>query len=239
MDIIRQIAVFGDSILKGIQLNPANEKYITDNHIDLDMLRNTYALAIENFSKFGCTITKGCEILKKRLSRGLECDIVVMDFGGNDCDFDWQAISENPEAEHQPHTPLDVFEQTYRSIIHMLREKAIRPILATLPPIDPQRFFDWFFRDLNKENILKWLGSVNTIYRYQENYSRTVEKIAREEDVYLVDLRGEFLKHRRIDNLLCGDGIHPNTEGQKLITTAFSNFARRALPRAELAALGI
>ena len=141
MDFIRQIAVFGDSILKGIQVNPDNKKYITDNHIDLDFLRDTYALAIENFSKFGCTITKGADILKKRFARGLECDVVVMDFGGNDCDFDWKAISENPDAEHQPNTPLDVFMETYRNIIRMLKEKAVRPILTTLPPIDPQRFF--------------------------------------------------------------------------------------------------
>ncbi len=235
MDIIRQIAVFGDSILKGIQINPLNKKYCTENHIDLEMLSETYALDIENYSKFGCTITKGQKTLEKKLAKGMGCDFVVMDFGGNDCDFDWQAISDDPTADYKPNTPLDVFAQTYRDIIHMLKEKAIRPILTTLPPIEPQRFFDWFCKDLNKENILKWLGGVSTIYRYQENYSRTVEAIAKEENVLLVDLRGAFLRHRRIDDLLCEDGTHPNTKGQELITAAFANFARQQRTRARLA----
>jgi lysophospholipase L1-like esterase len=72
---------------------------------------------------------------------------------------------------------------------------------------------------------LKWLGSVNTIYRYQEYYSRAVEQLSAATGALLVDLRGAFLELRRIDRLLCEDGTHPNTEGQKIIMSAFSSFA--------------
>jgi len=114
-------------------------------------------------------------------------------------------------------------------MIDLLKKKGIQPILTTLPPIDPQRFFDWFCNGLNKENVLKFLGSINTIYRHQETYSRAVEKIAKDTNCLLVDLRGAFLGKRRVENLLCEDGIHPNTEGQKVITQAFSEFANLAL----------
>jgi lysophospholipase L1-like esterase len=112
-------------------------------------------------------------------------------------------------------------------MIAILKEKGIVPVLTTLPPLDPQRFFDWFCKGLNAENVLKWLGNVGTIYRQQEKYSRTVEKIALETGAYLVDLRGAFLAHKRIDHLLCADGTHPNTEGQKVITAAFLDFAEK------------
>ena len=36
-----------------------------------------------------------------------------------------------------------------------------------------------------------------------------------------------FLKERRIEHLLCEDGVHPNTEGQRVITQAFLEFADR------------
>lgn len=223
---IKRIGVFGDSILKGIQINPANSRYCVDNHIDIGAISAKHDLQIENHSKFGLTIGKAQTILTRHLV-GTPCDTIVMDYGGNDCDFNWKAVSERPDDEHQPNTPLEVFVEKYHEIIRVLRERGIQPILTTLPPLDSRRFFDWFCKGLNKENILKWLGGVESIYRYQENYSRTVEQIAREEGVPIVDLRGAFLRHRKIDHLLCEDGTHPNTEGQRVITHAFLEFAQR------------
>lgn len=223
--VIKNIEIFGDSILKGIQLNPKNMRYCVDNNIDIKTISQKHSLVIRNHSQFGCTIQKGYAALLKWLDKGYPCDMIVMDFGGNDCDFNWAEIAEQPFAEHKPHTPLDVFAETYRQIIDKLKQKNILPVLTTLPPLEPQRFFDWFCKGLNKENIMKWLGNINTIYRYQENYSRMAEKIAHAAAVPLVDLRGAFLKHRRIEHLLCEDGTHPNTAGQKLITDAFLEFA--------------
>lgn len=224
------IEVFGDSIFKGIQINPLNNRYHTNNQIDIEAIGREHSLTINNHSMFGCTITKGFSLLQRSLKGGLECRAVVMNYGGNDCDFKWKEISENPEAEHFPNTPLLQFEETYRKIIETLRQNAITPVLATLPPLEPQRFFDWFCRDLNKANIMKWLGGVSSIYRYQENYSRTIEKIAKEEKTPLIDLRGAFLKSRRIDHLLCEDGTHPNTEGQKVMTEAIFEFVQKIKP---------
>jgi lysophospholipase L1-like esterase len=43
--------------------------------------------------------------------------------------------------------------------------------------------------------------------------------------VPLVDLREEFLKAGNVNALLCEDGTHPNTLGQKVIASSFNNFA--------------
>jgi lysophospholipase L1-like esterase len=114
-------------------------------------------------------------------------------------------------------------------MVSKIKEKGIKPILATLPPIDPQRFFDWFSKGLNKENLMRWLGNVNAIYRFQEYYSHTVEEISKAAGTLLVDLRGAFLQNRIIEHLLCEDGIHPSTEGQKVITEALTQFAESVL----------
>jgi hypothetical protein len=116
----------------------------------------------------------------------------------------------------------------------LVKEKGIRPIVTTLPPLDSHRFFNWFCGGLDKANVLKWLGSVESIYRWQENYSRTIEKIALETGTLLVDLRGAFLKHRRLEHLLCADGTHPNTEGQRVITQAFLDFIKKAKANGEI-----
>ena len=230
MSFIRKIEVFGDSILKGIQVNSQNKRYHVNNNIDTDMLSKRFSLSIINRSKLGFTVLKGKTVLDQYLDQTPDCTAIIMDYGGNDCDFDWKSISENPDAEHEPNTPNQKFIKIYTGIVERIKEKGIRPVLTTLPPIEPQRYFDWFCKGLNKENILRWLDGINSIYRHQEFYSRTVEEIARNTGALLVDLRGAFLKERYIKRFLCEDGIHPNTEGQRLITQEFAKFCASVLP---------
>lgn len=222
---ITNIGVFGDSILKGIQVNPVNKKYYVNNNIDLTTLSEKYSIQIKNYSSFGCTVTKGSGLLKKRLEKNIGCDAIIMDYGGNDCDYNWKAISENPAGNHSPNTPMDLFVETYHGIIELLKKKDILPILTTLPPLEPKKFFEWFCRDLNKKNILMWLGEIKNIYFHQENYSKLIRRIASETQVPLIDIREAFLKFGNINDLLCEDGTHPNTLGQKVITSSFYNFA--------------
>ena len=222
---LHDIQVLGDSILKGIQVDPQTGKYITKNEMDSRRIAKDYALEIENHSHFGCTITKGAKLLDRMLERGMACDAVVMDFGGNDCDYKWPEIAENPDGIHLPAVPLGEFVDQYRKVIGKLKERGIVPILTTLPPLEPQRFFDWWCGGLNQENVLRWMGGVVNIYAHQENYSRAVEDVARMEQVPLVDIRRAFLHHGRIGDLICADGTHPNSTGQQLITEAFEEFA--------------
>jgi lysophospholipase L1-like esterase len=199
------------------------------------MIEKKHYLSIRNFSKFGCTITKGLELLENRL-KGNEplCDAIIMDFGGNDCDFNWKAISEHPDDEHFPYTPLDVFVKTYHKIIALLKDYGIRPIMTTLPPLDANKFFNWFCKGLDKAKVLKWLGSIDNIYNWQESYSRAVERISKETNTLIVDLRGAFLRQRRLERLLCEDGTHPNTEGQRIISQTFLKFIDDAKAKGEI-----
>ncbi len=55
-----------------------------------------------------------------------------------------------------------------------------------------------------------------------------VGRLAREEKVPLIDLRGAFLRDdRRPEALLCADGIHPSAQGQGLIFDALSDFIKK------------
>lgn len=234
MKNIKNIEVLGDSILKGIQVNPVSKKYQTKNDIDFDMLSRRYALSIKNDSRFGCTVTKGARILLKKLDTGLDCDAVIMDFGGNDCDYKWAEIAENPEGVFLPNTPLDQFIEVYTGLIKTLKERGILPILTTLPPLEPQRFFHWWCRNLNQENVMKWLGSINHISDHQASYSSAVEGLAAREHVPLVDIRSAFLRHGTILDLICEDGTHPNSKGQQMITEAFQTFAAGRIPSIQM-----
>lgn len=221
MKQLTEVELLGDSILKGIQPDESTGKYMVRNDIDISGLSREFGLTVHNSSHFGSTVVKGGRLLDRMLERGMVCDAVVMDFGGNDCDFQWAEVAADPEGEHRPNVPPMEFLERYRAVVRKLKGRGIVPVLATLPPLEPQRFFDWWCRDLDKDAVERWLGSISAIYAHQERYSLLVEQLAREERVPLADLRSAFLTHGRLGTLICEDGTHPNSAGQAVITQAF------------------
>lgn len=221
----RQVLVLGDSILKGVQVDPETKKYVTRNDIDVPALEQRFGLQVRNDSHFGATVDKGKRLLDRLLNRQVSCEYLVMDFGGNDCNLRWDEVAQRPADEHLPSVPLADFVERYREMVRAVKAAGIKPVLTTLPPLMPQRFFNWWCQGLDRSAIMSWLGDVNNIYAWQENYSRAVERLAAAEGALLVDLRGAFLDHGHIEELMCEDGTHPNSAGQALITKAFRSFA--------------
>jgi acyl-CoA thioesterase I len=232
MKNVRKITIFGDSIMKGVLLDDTQDRYYTiDNH-GVAWMENQYGLEIQNKAMFGCTVTKGSQMLHRTTQRGLDADIVVLEFGGNDCDFAWNEVAEYPEKEHLPKTSMDDFESTYIQMITDLRSQHISPLMMTIPPIDAQRYLNWICHigGLDKTRILQWLGGdVQIIARYQELYSHALSRIASQTHTQIVDVRSSFLSRKDCSSLICRDGIHPNEKGHVLITEIFSQFASRVL----------
>ena len=217
------ITIYGDSITKGVLMEGG--RYLI-NSTGIAALAQKFSLLIRNRSKFGCTIDKGLARIQHDLS-GTDnaAGVMVLEYGGNDSDFDWAKVAAAPDEEHTPNTPLDKFLDLYKQIIDLVRSHGSEPVLMTLPPICPGRYLSWICRDgLSKENILHWLGEENTIYRWQEMYSQAVSNLAKEMGTALIDVRSAFLENRRIDGLICDDGIHPNAQGQDLILDVCSRF---------------
>lgn len=211
------ICVFGDSIGKGIVLHPDTNRYEMIK-INLDNLHIENDVNIKNHSMFGSTISKGLTIVKRHERELKEYNSIILEFGGNDCDFAWNEIADNPEIEHIAKTPIAEFSELYKQVINEIRDNGSNPIILTLPPLDPNRYFKWISRGINGDNILKYLGEdVNMIYRWQEMYNVQVMLLAAKMDVPIIDIRSEFLKLNNYRDFICSDGIHPNNDGYELI----------------------
>lgn len=212
-----KVTVYGDSILKGVLLEGG--KYVI-NRVWEKQLAEKFHLTIRNCARFGCTIRKILPIIRRDSEgKGSETEIAVLELGGNDCDYDWTEISQAPDASHDCKTPPQEFQARYREAIHLIRSSGRTPVLMTLPPVHSERYLSFICRNgLSRKSILRWLGDVEAIYRWQDRYSEMVAQIAREEHTRLVDLRKAFPKDAKsLEPLLCDDGIHPSPLGQKLI----------------------
>lgn len=221
MNTKMKLVALGDSILKGVLLNQESNGQIhyalSDQNI-VDRVAASLDTEVLNLGKMGCTVEAGERILDRYVGRLEGTKYVLMCYGGNDSDYDWCAIANSPKLEHHPKTPLRVFETTYARVINKVREMGYTPLILSLPPMEAQRYFDFFTRTFNEEqrkNVLKWLkGSVDTIWAGHELYNDAVKRVSALTDTQLIDITTPLGNGA---SYLCADGIHPNLYGQATI----------------------
>lgn len=213
---MKKLLVIGDSILKGV--------YLTEDthHFKLYRDRNfptmeERGIQVKNVSKMGACIAYGAGQLDKNMDYLDRSATVLLSFGGNDCGYRWKEISENPDAEHFCLTPPEKFIKIFSQCIDKAKEKAGRVVLMNLFPIKASLYIDTISKGLNRQNIMRWLGDVETLGRWHEHYNRIVERLATQKDCILADIRDAFLKDRRAGEYICSDGIHPTPAGHGII----------------------
>jgi len=223
-----KLCVFGDSIAKGIVFNTVSARYETLKLNMMELLGLRKDVNFKNHSMFGCTVEKGLSLIERYEDELAVYDTVLLGFGGNDCNFPWNEIADAPEKSHQPKIPIETFIQTYKIVIEKIKKAGIKPVLLTLPPLDAKRFFNWVSKGINAEGILKWLGDVNIIYRWQEMYSMVVLSFEKTLGVPVIDVRSKFLCRQDLPELIGVDGMHPTRKGYELIVkTVYEQLAQK------------
>ena len=220
------ITLYGDSILKGVLLEEGKYKM---NRSWEQRLAAEHGVVIRNRARFGCTIGKALGLIEKDCAAHWpEGELALLEFGGNDCDFNWKEVSADPEKEHFPMSRIEDFVETYTNIIREIKSLGKIPVLLSLPPIDSNRYFNQISKGLSAENILKWMeGNRQFITNWHERYNIEIFKLAIAEEVPVIDITSVFLEHKNYSHYLCEDGIHPNEKGQKLIAEAIKAHVKR------------
>ena len=222
------IAAFGDSVLKGVIYEDEHYR-VTDSSFQ-KICEQSFGITIENKARFGSTIAKGESVFEKNLSfiSGTDGEYVVLEFGGNDCNFNWKEVSEDPERQHLPSSTIANFTATYTNIINELKALGKIPVLLSLPPIDSARYFKHISKGLNAENIMQWMRNDRQfITNWHERYNIEIFKLAIATQVPVIDITSVFLEKKNYSRFLCNDGIHPNEEGHKLIAKAIEEHVRK------------
>lgn len=220
---INSIIVWGDSILKGVVSgeNESKRFEIIEND-SLTLANKSLNLEIINKSVFGSFLSKIQRTQLRDINKGLTVDACIIESGGNDSDYDWALVSQDPDAPHTTRCPLPDFERILLEMVNAARNANITPILMTAPPL----VCPWWFKNIcigqNQAAIEKFVGSdIYSLYRRQELYSLKIAECARTNGVQLVDMRAAFLETSDYTQLICKDGIHPNLKGYEFMATVW------------------
>ena len=222
-----KVAALGDSVTKGVILTETN-KYSLTEHSYLDIVSRELDLQISNYGRFGSTVDTGDTMLRRHSDEIAGSEYTFIEYGGNDCDFDWIKIADSPMEDYAPKTRLEDFRKRFITLINKVRELGSKPIILSLPPILSAPYFAFFSRSMSqeqKENVITWLGgSTDIISRWHESYNRTLFMIAKETQTPIIDITTPFDTFRGdISSLYCADGIHPNAKGHRMIAATIVN----------------
>ena len=221
----KKIYLWGDSIGKGVIYQPERRRYALSQKRCEKLLRER-GVDLESHARMGATVREGYADFAATPTAG--GGIAVIEFGGNDCDLDWQAVSDAPNVFHDGKTPLAEFAEMLRLFVRAVRERGMDPVMVLPPPLQSQRYFEWVCRGRNREAVSAYLGDVEAIGRWHGCYVEAIRGVAAETGSRLLDLQLPFMRAANFRDLLCEDGIHPTEQGQELI----ARVALTALARA-------
>ena len=222
------VCAFGDSLLQGVVHDAQQNKYkiLKENFANLtaEKLNVTWY----NYARHGSTVIDGAKAFLSHLSQVQKSDYILFSFGGNECNHNWDRISANPTANHQPRLSLEAFRQKYIYLIRLAQKRGKTPILFSLPPVHAETFVNSVCIGRNRANILRFLGSdIHVVQRWHNIYNLEVFKIAKDMDIPIIDITTCFLEQLDYSSFICDDGFHPNEKGHQLIAGALAAYYRR------------
>ena len=157
----KRLVIFGDSIAKGVTYQDGRYHLCSEHNFDALAQKG---ITVSNFAKMGACSDTVLTIAKKRLD-ACEGAQVILSFGGNDCDFDWQAVSDHPEEKHLPKIAAETFAENYRALVKLLRQAGSSVWMTSLVPLEAHRFLNHVSQGRSKEHILSWLGDADRIFK--------------------------------------------------------------------------
>ena len=211
---MQKLIIFGDSILKGVMKTEHGYHLCSDHNFDM---LSQQGVSVISHAKMGATTETGLAAVQAKLPPCDRDTTVLLDFGGNDCNHNWSDVAKAPDQNHLPAVPPERFISLYTQLIKTVQSAGARVAVASLIPLDADRFFQSISQRNDAQAILHWLGDKYHLYRWQESYNVLVCRLARALGCTMVDLRTPFLENADFSSLIGADGIHPTQAGHDLI----------------------
>ena len=210
-----KLVVFGDSILKGVITIPNSGKLfdVTDKD-SLTLAQKKLGFEMDNRSIYGNITSKGLVKLQKFFDKGESADFCIIEFGSNDCDYDWGTLVQK--------VPLAEYLDNLAAMVKLCREHKVTPLMMGLIPYVCDDWFKTIIKGHDEAAILNFLGGrAETLGKNQLIYKNAQADFVQKNNVQFLDPWNIFEGHKE---LMCYDGIHPNEKGYELLAEAWIKF---------------
>ena len=137
--------VFGDSVLRGVIFDEKAGGYRMHRGRFADAMAR-FHLDVQNNSRFGFTVDRGSELIRETVTKENHPEFVFLEYGSNDCNFDWEKVAEEPDSEHEPVMPAERFTKLYSELVDYVFDCGSMPVVVLPPPIDSEKFLSWVCR---------------------------------------------------------------------------------------------
>jgi lysophospholipase L1-like esterase len=121
--------------------------------------------------------------------------VVVILFGTNDSRLD----------DPKTWVPVEEYEKNLESMIEQSRSIGAKPVICTIPPIDPAPYF--------KRHAKEPFEKAGGLEKVLDSYRAAAKHVAQAKDVPVVDLGQLLLK----EEWMSADGVHPTAKGDEII----------------------
>ncbi|MGG4037013.1 SGNH/GDSL hydrolase family protein [Heyndrickxia ginsengihumi] len=212
-----KIVCFGDSITRGVSYIKGRLRIVKENYPSIlnslcSTKQNTVVLNKGVFND-------NSDLLLKRLEKDVfkeQPDAVIICIGGNDCNFKWDEVAARPYEEHKPIVPLERYLNNIREMVKEINEKGIVPILLTLPPLDPKRYYHTISQRHGSE-IAYWISKTGGIEHWHGLYNRRIKDLIKNINIPSIDVRTALKKAGDLKELISDDGIHLTSTGYSVM----------------------
>lgn len=212
-----KILCFGDSLTRGVTFINGR----------LKILKNNYPKMLQNLfneqHKEVQVVNKGVfndnsDLLINRLEYDVleeSPDIVIIEVGGNDCDFPWADVAKRERDEYEATVPLDRYKENLIAMVNKIKDQGMTPILSTLPPLDPVRYYNRIIDNFSN-HVSDWICRVGGIEHWHSQYNRALKQVAQELGVMVIDVRSAIKRAGDLKDLISDDGIHLTEKGYEV-----------------------
>ncbi|MFC4411440.1 SGNH/GDSL hydrolase family protein [Chungangia koreensis] len=215
-----KILCFGDSLTRGVSFINGRLKILKNNYPNvLQNLFNEQSNEVEIVNK-GVFNDNSC-LMMDRLERDVFAEkphYVIIGVGGNDCDFPWVEVAKREQDEYEATVPLEQYRENMTTMISKIQDEGITPILSSLPPLDPVRYYNRIVQSFSS-NVSDWICKVGGIEHWHSQYNRALKQVAQELDVLIIDVRTAIKRAGDLKELISDDGIHLTEKGYEVFAS--------------------
>ncbi|RIW34716.1 SGNH/GDSL hydrolase family protein [Bacillus salacetis] len=214
-----KIVCFGDSLTRGVSFVKGRLRIIKNNYPQI--LQQLFSESNQEVSVLNKGVfNDNSQLLLSRLAKDVieeKPNYVIIEIGGNDCNFKWDEVAQNPWGKHEAIVPMNQYLENLKTMISNIKQNDITPVIATLPPLDPVRYYK-NISERYSPAISHWISEVGGIDYWHGLYNRNLNKLAEEYNVLKIDVRSALKKAGDLFEFISDDGIHLTAAGYKILS---------------------